>query len=127
MSTACRIGGLTAGLDRTQIDDLSAFGEAFGMVFQIRDDVLDVVATEAELGKPPGQDLAEGIYTLPVQRALLDPTVGPRLRDLLGHPLDHATREEARRARRRFARNRGRARDRPGVRQDRRASRRPPR
>jgi heptaprenyl diphosphate synthase len=96
ISTACRIGGLTAGLERTQIDELSAFGEAFGMVFQIRDDVLDVVATESELGKPPGQDLAEGIYTLPVQRALLDPTVGPRLRDLLGHPLDQTEREEAR-------------------------------
>jgi heptaprenyl diphosphate synthase len=96
MSTACRIGALTAGLDRTQIDDLSAFGEAFGMVFQIRDDVLDVVATESELGKPPGQDLAEGIYTLPVQRALADRAVGPRLRDLLGHPLDQASREEAR-------------------------------
>jgi heptaprenyl diphosphate synthase len=96
MSTACRIGALTAGLKRSQIDDLSAFGEAFGMVFQIRDDVLDVVATEAELGKPPGQDLAEGIYTLPVQRALLDRTVGPRLRGLLGHTLDEAEREEAR-------------------------------
>jgi heptaprenyl diphosphate synthase len=96
MSTACRIGALTAGLDRTQIDDLSAFGEAFGMVFQIRDDILDVVASESELGKPPGQDLAEGIYTLPVQRALLDPAVGPRLRDVLGHPLDQAEREEAR-------------------------------
>ena len=96
MSTACRIGGLTAGLDRTQIEDLSSFGEAFGMVFQIRDDVLDVLATETELGKPPGQDLAEGIYTLPVQRALLDPAVGPRLGDLLGRPLGHAEREEAR-------------------------------
>ncbi len=96
MSTACRIGALTAGLDRTQIDALSAFGEAFGMVFQIRDDVLDVVATESELGKPPGQDLAEGIYTLPVQRALRDPAVGPRLRDILGHPLEQAEREEAR-------------------------------
>ena len=93
MSTACRIGALTAGLKRSQIDDLSAFGEAFGMVFQIRD---DVVATEAELGKPPGQDLAEGIYTLPVQRELLDRAVGPRLRGLLGHTLDEAEREEAR-------------------------------
>ncbi len=96
MSTACRIGALTAGLDRSQIEGMSAFGEAFGMVFQIRDDVLDVVASESELGKPPGQDLAEGIYTLPVQRALLDPAVGPRLRDLLGHPLDQSEREEAR-------------------------------
>jgi heptaprenyl diphosphate synthase len=58
------------------------------MVFQIRDDVFDIVASEAELGKPPGQDLAEGIYTLPVQRALADRRVGPELRDLLGRPLD---------------------------------------
>ena len=46
MSTACRIGAITAGLDRAQIDDLTSFGEYFGMVFQIRDDVLDVIATE---------------------------------------------------------------------------------
>lgn len=96
MSTACRIGGLTAGIDRRRIDDLTAFGEAFGMVFQIRDDVLDVIATEEELGKPPGQDLAEGIYTLPVQRALADPAVAPALLDLLGRPLGESDRAAAR-------------------------------
>ncbi|MGH9169940.1 MAG: polyprenyl synthetase family protein [Acidimicrobiales bacterium] len=96
MSTACRVGGLTAGLDRAQIDELTVFGEAFGMVFQLRDDVLDVIATEAELGKTPGQDLAEGIYTLPVQRALKDREHGPRLRDLLGRPLSEHERETAR-------------------------------
>jgi heptaprenyl diphosphate synthase len=96
MAAACRIGGITAGLDRDLIDHLTAFGESFGMVFQIRDDVLDVIATESELGKTPGQDLAEGIYTLPVQRALRDRTIGPRLRDLLGYPLEPSQREEAR-------------------------------
>ncbi len=96
MSTACRIGGLTAGIDRRRIDDLTAFGEAFGMVFQIRDDVLDVIATEEELGKPPGQDLAEGIYTLPVQRALADPAVAPALLGLLGRPLGESDRAAAR-------------------------------
>ncbi len=35
------------------------------MVFQIRDDVMDIVASESELGKLPGQDLAEGIYHPP--------------------------------------------------------------
>ncbi|MGH9297152.1 MAG: polyprenyl synthetase family protein [Acidimicrobiales bacterium] len=96
MATACRIGGLTARLDRSRIDDLTAFGEAFGVVFQLRDDVLDVVATEEELGKAPGQDLAEGIYTLPVQRALRDRSVGPALRELLGRPLSEPERDEAR-------------------------------
>jgi heptaprenyl diphosphate synthase len=87
MSTACRIGALTAGLDRDAIEALTRFGECLGIVFQIRDDVLDVVAEEADLGKPPGQDLAEGIYTLPVQHALLDLRVGPQLRNVLGRPL----------------------------------------
>lgn len=96
ISTACRIGALTAGLEPAAVAALTAFGEAFGMVFQIRDDVLDVIATEAELGKAPGQDLAEGIYTLPVQRALADREVGPRLRDLLGRPLGGEGLAEAR-------------------------------
>ena len=84
MSTACRIGGLTAGLDRERVEALTTFGECFGMVFQLRDDILDIVATEEELGKPPGQDLVEGVYTLPVLRALADPATGPELRALLG-------------------------------------------
>jgi heptaprenyl diphosphate synthase len=96
MATACRIGGICSGSDRGAIEDLTAFGEAFGMIFQIRDDVLDVIATEEELGKAPGQDLAEGIYTLPVQRALADRVVGPRLRNLLGAPLTEEERETAR-------------------------------
>ena len=88
ISAACRIGALTAGLPREQVETLTVFGESLGMVFQIRDDVLDVLASEQELGKPPGQDLAEGVYTLPVQRALRDAKIGPELRSLLGRPLD---------------------------------------
>ena len=48
------------------IDALTDFGEAYGMVFQIVDDVLDVTATDDQLGKPAGHDLVEGVYTLPV-------------------------------------------------------------
>ena len=88
MATACRIGGITAGLERRQIDRLTDYGEALGMVFQIRDDVLDVLGSEAELGKAPGQDLAEGIYTLPVQAALADRRSGAELAALLGGPLN---------------------------------------
>ena len=72
------------------------FGRYFGMVFQVRDDILDVVGTEAELGKPAGQDLAEGIYTLPVLLALADPEAGPELRPLLGQPLGQPERDKAR-------------------------------
>jgi heptaprenyl diphosphate synthase len=96
MATSCRIGALTGGLPRDQVEAFTAFGRAFGMVFQVRDDILDVIGTEAELGKPAGQDLAEGIYTLPVLLALDDPEVGPELRVLLGQPLGQPERDKAR-------------------------------
>ena len=96
MSTSCRIGALTGGARRDEVDAFTRFGHAFGMVFQLRDDVLDVVACNGELGKPPGQDLAEGIYTLPVLLALEDPDAGPELRTLLGQPLGQPEREKAR-------------------------------
>jgi heptaprenyl diphosphate synthase len=96
MATSCRIGALTGGLPRDQVEAFTAFGRSFGMVFQVRDDILDVIGNEAELGKPAGQDLAEGIYTLPVLLALADPEVGPELSPLLGQPLGHPERDKAR-------------------------------
>ncbi len=63
------------------------------MLFQLRDDILDVIATDEEFGKPAGQDLAEGIYTLPVLLALRDPDTGPELQPLLGAPLDQPARQ----------------------------------
>jgi heptaprenyl diphosphate synthase len=97
MATACRIGAITGGLETRDADALTDYGENLGIVFQIRDDILDVIASEEEVGKAPGQDLAEGIYTLPVQRALADKVVGAELRMILGKPIDRAEVEAARR------------------------------
>ncbi len=94
-STACRIGGIVAGLPRDHVDALTRFGDHYGMAFQIIDDVLDVVATDEELGKPAGHDLVEGVYTLPVLRTLQDGS-GPELRALLGKPLSDEEKEAAR-------------------------------
>ena len=66
------------------------------MIYQLRDDILDVIAVDNQLGKPAGQDLAEGIYNLPTLFALRDPTVGDELRDVLGQVLNDADRERAR-------------------------------
>jgi heptaprenyl diphosphate synthase len=96
MAASCRIGALTGGLSRPEVDAVTAFGRSFGMVFQVRDDILDVIGTQATLGKPAGQDLAEGVYTLPVLIALDDPALGPELRPLLGQPLAAAERDTAR-------------------------------
>jgi heptaprenyl diphosphate synthase len=94
-ATSCRIGALTGGLPGTEVDALTEFGHCFGMVFQIRDDILDITATEGQLLKPAGQDLAEGIYTLPALVALADPDSGPDLRALLGQPLGLPERDKA--------------------------------
>jgi heptaprenyl diphosphate synthase len=96
LATAARIGGIVSGLSRNQIDALTAYGDNFGMAFQLIDDVLDVVATDDELGKPAGNDLIEGIYTLPVLRTLSDAQLGPELRPLLGGALDVSSRDKAR-------------------------------
>ncbi len=97
MSTACRIGALTAGFPRPGVEAFTDFGQQVGMVFQIVDDILDVVATEEELGKPAGNDMMEGVYTLPVIRALASGSgSGDDLRKLLGNPLSSGEVDEAR-------------------------------
>ncbi|HEV3212170.1 MAG TPA: polyprenyl synthetase family protein [Acidimicrobiales bacterium] len=96
MASSCRVGAITAGRTPAEVDALGHFGHAFGMVFQIRDDLLDLVAVDGQLGKPTGQDLSEGIYTLPVLVALEDASAGDELRGLLGKPLEEPEREKAR-------------------------------
>ena len=96
MSASCRIGGLTGGADRAEVDALTSFGQAFGMVFQIVDDVLDVIGTQAELGKPAGHDMVEGVYTLPALQTLGDEHAGGDLRAMLGRPLNEDESERAR-------------------------------
>jgi heptaprenyl diphosphate synthase len=94
--TAARIGAIVAGHGRDLIDALTAWGNAFGMVFQIVDDVLDITDSTEQLGKPAGHDMVEGVYTLPVLRTLaLDRTASEELAALLGKPLDTAEREKA--------------------------------
>jgi heptaprenyl diphosphate synthase len=93
--SAARIGGIVAGLDRPTIDALTEYGNAYGMVFQIVDDVLDLTATAEQLGKPAGHDMEEGVYTLPVLRTLANGASGDELRDLLGKPLAPEERDKA--------------------------------
>jgi len=62
---SCRIGAQAVDAPAGTVEALAAFGTRFGLAFQIVDDVLDVVADTAELGKPAGHDLLEGVFTLP--------------------------------------------------------------
>jgi heptaprenyl diphosphate synthase len=94
LAAACRIGGIVAGLPAERTEALSTFGHSYGMAFQLVDDVLDLVSTEAELGKPAGHDLEEGVYTLPVLHTLAGPD-GEELRDILSGALDEPARQKA--------------------------------
>jgi heptaprenyl diphosphate synthase len=95
-ATACRIGGIVSSLPAEEIDALTEFGLRYGMAFQIVDDILDVVASEEDLGKPAGHDMAEGVYNLPVLRTLAaGGAAADELRALLGGPLDPEGQERA--------------------------------
>lgn len=94
LGSACRIGGIVADLPREHTEALTTFGWSYGMAFQVVDDVLDIVATSDQLGKPAGHDLEEGVYTLPVIRTLAGPR-GAELRPLLTRDIDPATRDKA--------------------------------
>lgn len=60
-----RLGGLAAGADASQLDALARFGRAFGVAFQIADDLLDAEGTEAAMGKRVGKDAQRGKLTYP--------------------------------------------------------------
>ena len=85
-AASTRIGGIVADLPRDEIEALTTYGHRYGMAFQVVDDVLDIVATDEQLGKPAGQDLAVGVYTFPVIRSLA--AGDEELGEMLGKPLD---------------------------------------
>ena len=96
LATACRIGALVGDIPRPVVESLTEFGMAYGMAFQVVDDILDIVATDEQLGKPAGNDLIEGIYTLPVIHALADDAVATDLRPLLTRDITLEQRDQAR-------------------------------
>lgn len=92
LSTSCRLGGLTGGLTREEIEAVTEFGRSYGMAFQIFDDINDLTSDHSVLGKPSGQDVMEGNYTLPVLLTLQTPA-GEELLDLLSGGLREENRE----------------------------------
>ncbi len=62
---ACVSGAQLAGASEAQTAALSSYGAALGAAFQIADDILDVTADTATLGKPAGSDAAQGKMTYP--------------------------------------------------------------
>ena len=85
IATSCRLGGLLSDAPEDAVETLDAFGESLGLAFQLSDDIMDVVSTQLELGKEPGTDMKEGVYTLPVLHALHEGADRQELQHLLHH------------------------------------------
>ncbi|MCY4115699.1 MAG: polyprenyl synthetase family protein [Caldilineaceae bacterium] len=71
-SAATEAAAVLVGLPSAQVQALKSFGYQFGMAFQIVDDILDFIGTDAALGKPAGSDLLQGTLTLPFLYYLQD-------------------------------------------------------
>jgi heptaprenyl diphosphate synthase len=65
----CQAGAMAGGGGQEETAALKAYGEYFGMAFQIEDDIADFLGGDA-CGKPKGQDLRQGVFTLPLIYAL---------------------------------------------------------
>ena len=63
------VGALSVGATSEQVEQAKKFGQYIGIIFQIRDDIFDYYDSK-EIGKPTGNDMAEGKLTLPVIYAL---------------------------------------------------------
>lgn len=80
--TVCLAGGLESGCGARLLTLLVQLGEHMGYLFQLRDDLLDVLSTQRKEGKPVHMDFREGIFTLPVLYAMEHPAYRARVQAL---------------------------------------------
>jgi heptaprenyl diphosphate synthase len=83
IATSCRLGGMLSDAAAELVGRLQRAGEALGLAFQLSDDIMDITSDQDTLGKEPGVDLKEGVYTLPVIYALRESGRREKLRALL--------------------------------------------
>ena len=83
IATSCQLGAMLSEAAPENVDRLRRVGEALGLTFQLSDDIMDITADQHTLGKEPGVDLKEGVYTLPVIYALRTARRRDELRALL--------------------------------------------
>jgi heptaprenyl diphosphate synthase len=65
-AASCGLGAIAGELREEEVKVLISFGLNIGMAFQILDDILDLTGDNELMGKPTGNDLAEGNLTLPL-------------------------------------------------------------
>lgn len=81
---ACSRGGaILSQASDEEIELLSSYGMNLGITFQIIDDILDYTQDQSTIGKPVGNDLRQGVITLPLIYALQDINHQHKIHDIL--------------------------------------------
>lgn len=94
LSSSCELGALVSGAEPSVVRRLSRFGYYAGMSFQITDDILDIISSDEELGKPAGSDLLNGHLTLPILYIKDHPAFIPYMESCFDGTLTEKNREE---------------------------------
>ncbi len=77
-AASCELGALAAGAEPARARDYARLGRAYGLAFQIRDDVLGTWGAPGVTGKPSGADIARRKWSFPIVWALGTPPSGDR-------------------------------------------------
>lgn len=65
LRASCRMGAICGDADSTQLDAISRYGDAVGLMFQVVDDIIDVTQSASHTGKATGKDANAGKLTYP--------------------------------------------------------------
>ena len=65
LTASIRLGAMSANASPARLKDLTGFGQALGLAFQVIDDILDVTQTTEKLGKTAGKDVTATKATYP--------------------------------------------------------------
>jgi len=80
---SARGAAMISPVDEAVVEAMRNYGCQVGMAFQIVDDILDFNGEQAEVGKPVGSDLLQGLITLPTLHYIEDHPDDPNIRPLL--------------------------------------------
>jgi geranylgeranyl pyrophosphate synthase len=84
IAACCKGGAIVSQASDEEITLLNEYGQHLGIAFQIIDDVLDYTQDQSTIGKPVGNDLRQGMVTLPLIYALQEQPYNGRYQQVHG-------------------------------------------